>query len=90
MLLRSVLLTIFTSWAVFGQTFTLSTIAGPANSAALNFPYGVAVDSNGNVYIADTDNNRVRKVAGGVVSTVAGNGTQGFSGDNGPAASVLS
>lgn len=58
---------------------------GPATNAQLNNPYGVAVDSAGNLYIADTNNNRVRKVSNGVITTVAGNGTQGASGDNGPA-----
>ena len=53
-----------------------------ATSAQLNGPQGVAVDSAGNVYIADTANNRVRKVAAnGVITTVAGNGAAGFSGD---------
>jgi uncharacterized protein (TIGR03437 family) len=58
---------------------------GPATSAHLNYPNDVAVDSAGNVYIADTMNNRVRKVSGGVITTVAGNGTAGFAGDGGPA-----
>ena len=61
---------------------------GPATSAQLNDPYGVAVDSAGNLYIADTDNNRIRKVSNGVITTVAGNGTPGYSGDNGPATSA--
>jgi uncharacterized protein (TIGR03437 family) len=61
---------------------------GPATSAQLYYPYGVAVDSAGNFYIADTSNNCVRKVSNGVISTVAGNGTPGFSGDNGPATSA--
>jgi uncharacterized protein (TIGR03437 family) len=61
---------------------------GPATSAALGFPEGVAVDSANNVYIADTDNIRIRKVSGGIITTVAGNGTQGFSGDGGPATSA--
>ncbi len=61
---------------------------GPATSARLNFPYGVAVDSVGNLYIADSENWRARKVSNGVITTVAGNGTQGFSGDNGPATSA--
>ena len=51
-------------------------------------PQGVAVDSAGNLYIADTGNNRIRKVSNGVITTVAGNGTPGFSGDNGPATSA--
>ena len=58
---------------------------GPATSAQLNRPSGIAVDSAGNLYIADTNNNSIRKVSGGVITTVAGNGTAGFSGDNGPA-----
>jgi len=61
---------------------------GPATSAQLEFPFGVAVDSAGNLYIADTGNDRIRKVSNGVIITVAGNGTQGFSGDNAPATSA--
>ena len=61
---------------------------GPATSAQLNFPSGVVVDSTGNLYIADTFNFRIRKVSNGVIATVAGNGTSGFSGDNGPATSA--
>ena len=61
---------------------------GQATSAQLNNPYGVAVDSQGNVYIADTLNNRVRKVSGGIISTVAGTGTAGYSGDGGQATSA--
>jgi uncharacterized protein (TIGR03437 family) len=62
--------------------------SGPANSAELSSPGGVAVDSAGNVYIADTGNNRIRKISNGVMSTVAGNGTEGYSGDDGPATSA--
>lgn len=59
---------------------------GPATAAQLNSPSGVAVDAAGNLYIADAKNNRIRKVtASGVISTVAGNGAYGFSGDGGPA-----
>jgi uncharacterized protein (TIGR03437 family) len=59
---------------------------GPATSAALNYPKGVALDTAGNLYIADIDNSRVRKVtAAGIISTVAGNGFFGYSGDGGPA-----
>jgi trimeric autotransporter adhesin len=62
---------------------------GSVMLATLNFPTGVAVDSAGNLYIADTWNNRVRKVSvAGVISTVAGNGAGGFSGDGGPATSA--
>ena len=62
---------------------------GPATSAQLNNPTGVAVDSAGNLYIADSGNNRIRKVANGVIATVAGNGFKGFFGDNGPATSAV-
>jgi len=61
---------------------------GPATSAQLYYPSGVAVDSAGNLYIADYNNSRIRKVSNGVISTVAGNGTWGYSGDNGPATSA--
>ena len=61
---------------------------GPAVSAALSEPYGIAVDSAGNVYISDLNNNRIRKVSNGTITTVAGNGTQGFSGDGGRATSA--
>ena len=57
-----------------------------ATSAQLNYPYAVAVDGAANLYIADTANNRVRKVSGGVISTIAGNGFSAFSGDGGQAA----
>ena len=49
---------------------------GPATSAQLYDPQGVAVDAAGNLYIADTGNNRIRKVSNGVITTVAGNGTR--------------
>jgi len=73
-----------------------------ATSAQLNNPYGIALDSSNNVYIADTANHRIRVVnagtdsitiagvaiAGGDIATVAGNGTPGYSGDNGAATSA--
>jgi len=62
---------------------------GPATAAALNNPAGVAVDASGNVYIADTLNNRIRRVTGGTITTFAGNGTFGFSGDGGLATSAM-
>jgi hypothetical protein len=62
---------------------------GAATSASLNYPHGVAVDAEGNIYIADINNHRIRKVnTSGVISTVAGNGTQGYSGDGGAATSA--
>jgi uncharacterized protein (TIGR03437 family) len=69
--------------------FSFSGDGGPATSAALAQPTGVAVDASGNLFIVDFENNRIRKVsANGIISTVAGNGTQGFSGDGGPATSA--
>ena len=61
---------------------------GPVTSARLAFPEGVAVDNAGNLYIADWDNARVREVSNGVITTVAGNGTWGYSGDGGAATSA--
>jgi len=58
---------------------------GPAVAAQFQLPINVSTDSLGNVYIADYFNNTVRKVAGGVISTIAGNGQAGFGGDGGPA-----
>lgn len=59
---------------------------GFAVAACLLQPQGVAVDDYGNLYVADSGNNRVRKIAfEGTISTVAGNGTAGFSGDGGAA-----
>ena len=73
----------------------ISTVAGgggslgdgsAATSAKLNNPTWVAIDTAGNLYIADTANFRIRKVnASGIISTIAGNGTQGYSGDGGNA-----
>src|SRR6202011_2399609 len=63
---------------------------GPATNAEFQYPGGVGIDSAGNLYIADQRNNRIRKVsaATGIITTVAGSGTQGFSGDGGPATSA--
>ena len=82
------------------STGTITTIAGtgelgfsgdggPAAAARLAFPYGVAVDSAGNLYIADTGNRRIRKIdSTGTITTIAGTGELGFSGDGGPAAAA--
>lgn len=54
---------------------------GPATSASLNQPHGLAVDNAGSLYIAEFAGHRIRKVPrGGIITTVAGNGIQGFSG----------
>ena len=61
---------------------------GPAASGSLSMPHDIQFDSAGNLYIAERDNHVVRKVDArtGVISTVAGTGVAGFSGDGGPAA----
>jgi sugar lactone lactonase YvrE len=83
-------------------TGLLSTVAGlsatrgfngdgiPATSAQLDDPYEIALDSSGNLYIADTFNHRVRKVTAstGLISTIAGTGVAGFNGDGIPATSA--
>lgn len=61
---------------------------GSATNAELNSPLGLAVDASGNVYIADFNNNAIRKVSNGTIVTVAGGGGQGFAGDGGPATSA--
>ena len=80
-----------------GTEWTITTIAGtgeqvyggdggPAVRAQLNWPYGVAVDSAGNVYISDLFDHRIRRVdTRGTITTIAGTGKQGYSGDGGPA-----
>lgn len=59
---------------------------GPATTSPLNTPVGLAIDTAGNLYFSDYYNHRIRKIAAdGTISTVAGNGSAGFSGDGGPA-----
>jgi sugar lactone lactonase YvrE len=58
---------------------------GSATAAMLNLPRSVVVDANGNIYIADSDNHVIRKVSNGTITTIAGNGLPGYSGDGGPA-----
>jgi sugar lactone lactonase YvrE len=63
-------------------------VDGPANTATFNKPVGIALDSAGNIYVADTSNNRIRKISGGQVSHFAGptDKTSGF--ENGAAAAA--
>jgi hypothetical protein len=61
---------------------------GAAAQKNLSAPRGVDVDRFGNLYIADSENNRIRKVSGSQISTVAGNGSWSYGGDNGPATSA--
>jgi len=79
-------------WTVVAGTgtFGFSGDGGPATSATFNNPQGVFVDGSGNIFIADSSNQRIRKVAAGtgIITTVAGTGTAGFSGDGGPATSA--
>ncbi|MGP0070460.1 MAG: hypothetical protein ACLPWF_00800 [Bryobacteraceae bacterium] len=79
------------TWA---QPYTISTIAGtprlldgsPATSVPLREPIAVAMDAQGNLYIADEADNRIRKVnPSGIISTYAGTGVPGYGGDRGPA-----
>lgn len=81
---------------VDAATGTISTVAGTgaagyngdnllASAALLNTPWAVSVGADNSLFIADLSNNRVRKVSGGVISTVVGNGTRGFLGDGGAA-----
>jgi streptogramin lyase len=86
---------------VDGATGIITTVAGtgssgdagddgPAINARMDKPRGLWVDESGNILIADTENNRVKKVdtSSGIITTVAGNGSGGYSGDDGPATSA--
>jgi uncharacterized protein (TIGR03437 family) len=88
-----IFLTALFTIAAAGQSYTIQTIAGsnsagdggPATAALLVQAEGVAIDNLGNVYIADAGDNRVRRISrNGIISTVAGTGAAGFSGDGGP------
>ena len=98
---RNAVLLLCCCGALFAQTSgTIQTVAGsgaatfsgdggPALQSALNVPVDVAVDRAGNIYIADQFNHRIRRVTpNGTISTIAGNGSAGYSGDGGPAISA--
>jgi uncharacterized protein (TIGR03437 family) len=75
---------VINTWVGNGTTGSVGAYGdgGPSTSASLNNPLGVAVDSFGQVYVADTGNNMIRKVTlSGTISTIAGNGLPGYSGD---------
>jgi len=86
-------------WRIDGTTGIITVVAGtgtagfsgdngPATSAQLNAPYAVALDAAGNLYIGDTSNHAVRKVAAatGIITTIAGTGgSHGYTGNGGPA-----
>jgi NHL repeat-containing protein len=75
-----------TTIAGIGGRQALTGDGGPATKAHLAAPEGLAVTATGTVYIADAQNNRVRRITpGGTITTYAGTGTAGFSGDGGPA-----
>ena len=75
------------TWAAGRRVEGFSGDGGPAPEATLNGPQAMALHSDGNLFISDRGNNRIRKVdvATGVITTVAGTGEAGFSGDGGPA-----
>src|SRR5256885_17079987 len=94
----AVCLGVFTC-AAWGQLYTITTVAGNGSAgfsgdngdptaAQLNSPTGIALDSSGKLYIADSANHRIRVISGGSITTVAGNGTAGYSGDKAAATSA--
>ncbi len=93
------------SWMILGAgastapapVYTIATIAGsgslgdggPATAAQIGAIQGIAVDLSGNVYLSDTDHQRVRKIdIAGTITTIAGTGVAGYGGDGGPAAAA--
>lgn len=62
---------------------------GSATAAQLDLPTAVSVDASGNLFVADTNNQRIRRISAGVITTVAGSGQQGFGGDGGAATAAL-
>jgi len=86
-------------WEVSAATGIITTIAGggttlgdggPATSGAVNLPAGLAIDASNDIFVADSGNNRIRRIDGttGIITTVAGNGSAAFAGDGGLATSA--
>lgn len=72
------------SAVIAGSNAGFSGDGGPASSASLNLPLGLRFDGDGNLYVADSQNNRIRRITpAGIISTVAGTGAAGGSGDGG-------
>lgn len=100
-LMRCIVLLLFSLFCAVSQAQIITTVAGdgtygydgdggPATDANMAWPTGLAVDNSGNIYIADLDNNVIRKVdAAGIITTFAGTGILGYAGDGGPATSAL-
>src|SRR5579871_4799308 len=91
---RLIVATTLSIFPAFSQPYTITTVAGtdrlldghPATLVPLRAPSAVVVDNSGNLYVADRDDNRVRKITpASVVSTFAGNGLAGYTGDRGKA-----
>lgn len=77
---------IITTYAGIGENGGFTGDNGPATMATMSLCHGIGMDTKGNLYIADYNNQRIRKVnAAGIITTIAGNGTAGYAGDNGPA-----
>jgi len=81
---------VISTYAGTPQSCGYSGDGGAAVSGQLDYPQGIALDNSGNLYIADTLNQRIREVTAstGKITTMAGNGTYGYSGDGGPAISA--
>jgi sugar lactone lactonase YvrE len=88
--IRKINLTTGTLTTIAGTTPGFSGDKASAIAAQLNLPTALALDASNNLYLADTGNHRIRKITAttGMITTIAGTGTQGFSGDTGPATSA--
>jgi trimeric autotransporter adhesin len=95
--LKTIFVSVFIAVTFSSRAQTINTIAGTgfggysgdggqATDAELSFPAGIAMDASGDLFIADFGNTRIREInSSGIISTLAGNGSPGFSGDGGPA-----